>query len=176
MLRIELDCGRYAAQAAPLSAALHQALAQAAALSGAPDKAQADVAIVSDEQIHQLNREYRGVDRPTDVLSFPMIAYPPGKAAEDIGWADYALDARPDTGEIMLGDIVISYPAALRQAQEYGHSTGRELTYLAVHGLLHLLGHDHEQEADKRRMRAREEEALRAAGLAREEHGTQAMD
>lgn len=176
MLKIELDCGQYAGELKPLREALSLALAKAAAYAGAPDKARADIAIVNEEQIHQLNLEYRKVDRPTDVLSFPMIEYPPGKVASQIDWQEHSLDADPGTGEMMLGDIVISWPAVVRQAEEYGHGVARELTYLAVHGLTHLLGYDHEEEADKKRMRACEEEALRAAGLERESHGTEEMD
>ncbi|MDD3243623.1 MAG: rRNA maturation RNase YbeY [Eubacteriales bacterium] len=168
MLNIDLDYEGFEAQTEPLVDALRTALCRAA-LEGAPEKARVGITVVDDEEIHRLNLEYRGVDRATDVLSFPMIEYPAGQVAKDVNWADYTLDADPETGEILLGDIVISLPTAQRQAEEYGHPLSRELTYLAVHGLAHLLGYDHETEEDKAKMRACEETALAAAGLSREE-------
>ena len=169
MFAIDWDYEGYSEQIEPLLGGLTQALETAAAQSGAPAKARVGITVVGDEEIHELNREHRGVDRPTDVLSFPMIAYPEGMVAGDVDWADYALDADPETGEILLGDIVISLPTAQRQAEEYGHSPAREMAYLAVHGLAHLLGYDHETDDDKRKMRACEEAALAAAGLTRED-------
>jgi probable rRNA maturation factor len=110
--------------------------------------------LVDDDEIHQLNRQHRDVDRPTDVLSFPLMdgtdsfALPPGVPRE-------------------LGDVVVSYPRAVAQAEEYGHSVERELAYLVVHGVLHILGHDHEVPAERSVMRAREEAALAVVGLLR---------
>lgn len=100
-----------------------------------PYAAEVSVSFVDDETIHVRNREYRGVDKPTDVLSFPLTDGKPG--AEDI------LD-----GSVMLGDIVISGDTALRQAKEYGHSIEREVCFLTVHSMLHLLGYDHEQSTE----------------------------
>ena len=115
------------------------------------------VAIVTDEEIHDVNREHRGVDRPTDVLSFSLV--------------DPTVDQRgfvtPADHPTELGDIVVSYPRVLAQAEEYGHSPARELAYLVAHGLLHILGHDHEEEAERTVMREREEAALRPLGLVR---------
>ena len=106
-----------------------------------------DITIVDNAEIHTLNREYRGIDRPTDVLSFAL----------DEG------DEEPD--------VIISAPRAVEQGEEFGHGLTREMTYLAVHGMLHLLGYDHMEEADKRVMRAREEEILRELDLAEENYG-----
>lgn len=111
--------------------------------------------LVGEETIRALNREHRGKDVPTDVLSFPLWS------GADDGFVV------PDDEPIHLGDVVISAPRAVAQAEEYGHSLERELAYLTAHGVLHLLGHDHEQEEERRQMRVREEEALRVLGLAR---------
>jgi probable rRNA maturation factor len=112
------------------------------------------ITLVDDDEIRAINRRHRDVDRATDVLSFSLIdgtvafALPPGAARE-------------------LGDVVVSYPRAVAQAEEYGHSVGRELAYLVVHGLLHILGHDHEAPDEQAVMRAREEAALASVGLSR---------
>jgi probable rRNA maturation factor len=110
------------------------------------------VTIVDNEKIHQLNREYRGIDRPTDVLSFPL--WEPDE--------EWVIDE-----EVMLGDIVISLPKAKEQAAEYGHTLARELGFLAVHGFLHLLGYDHETEQEEKEMFSRQEEILSRIGLQR---------
>ena len=119
------------------------------------ERCQLSVTFVELEEIHELNREYRGVDRPTDVLSFPQF--------EDIS------EELPEVGEICLGDVVICEEKAREQATEYGHSFERELVYLFTHSVLHLLGYDHMEEAEKQEMRAREEEIMRHIGLSREE-------
>ena len=105
------------------------------------------VVVTDDAEIQALNREYRGKDYPTDVLSFSQVDGPGG----------FPL---PPGAPRPLGDIVISYDRVSAQAEEYGHSRRRELAYLTAHGLLHLLGFDHEAEEDKQRMRAAEESAL----------------
>lgn len=121
-----------------------------------------EVCVTSDEGIHQTNLEMRGVDRPTDVLSFPMFELKPGeKLSPD--WAD------PDTGKVLLGDMMISLERANAQAAEYGHSPEREVCYLAVHSVLHLLGYDHLDEGPmKAQMRAREEAILGKLGITRD--------
>ncbi len=117
--------------------------------------AEISVRIVDDETIHQLNIEYRGVDRSTDVLSFPL-----GENGE--------YDINYDTGAKMLGDIVISIEHAIKQAEMYGHTLQREIAFLTVHSMLHLLGYDHESEGLERvRMREREETVLTKLGLKR---------
>ena len=115
-----------------------------------------DITIVDDEEIHQLNRDYRNVDRPTDVLSFALD--------EDEEDEPELMEGQPH----LLGDIIISAETATRQAEEFGHGLEREIVYLAVHGLLHLLGYDHMVEEDKVIMRAKEEEALSAINLSEE--------
>lgn len=120
-----------------------------------PSKTEVSVTLVTDEEIHQLNKQYRNVDRPTDVLSFAL----------DEGDEPELVDA-PE--EHLLGDIIISAETAQRQGEEFGHGLEREIVYLSVHGLLHLLGYDHMKEEDKKIMRAKEEEAMKAIDLGEE--------
>ena len=119
-----------------------------------------------DDSIHQLNREYRQVDRSTDVLSFPSAAFSPRQTA---GHAPQLLHREwdPELRACVLGDIVISMDHVRAQAAEYGHSVTRELAYLTVHALFHLMGYDHMNDKDKEQMRAMEEKALNAAGISR---------
>lgn len=125
------------------------------------------IRLCGDEEIHEINRDYRGVDRATDVLSFPTVNYPAGVTA---GAADKLLRREYDDelDACMLGDLILSVPHVLAQAEEYGHSPEREAAYLIVHGLCHLMGYDHIEEDDKRRMRAMEEKILSAIGQTRE--------
>ncbi|MBQ9324376.1 MAG: cytidine deaminase [Clostridia bacterium] len=124
------------------------------------------VVLCDDPEIQELNRTYRGIDRATDVLSFPLIRYPKGKTAGDCPTRlreayDDALDA------VMLGDLVISMDHVFAQAAEYGHSPEREACYLLVHGLCHLMGYDHMTEDEKAQMRKKEETILEQAGMTR---------
>ena len=119
-------------------------------------EAEAGITLADDPYLHELNREYRGVDAPTDVLSFGLRETAPGEPAYT------------EPGPALLGDVIISAERAVAQAAEYGHSLARELAYLAVHGLLHLLGHDHERPEDAEEMRRREEEILAENGLRRD--------
>ncbi len=120
-----------------------------------------DVLLTSDAGIHVINREMRDVDRPTDVLSFPEFDLAPGELPGEE-------DADPGTGLVPLGDMVISMERVAAQAKEYGHSNRRELAYLVVHSVLHLLGYDHLDEGpEKQQMRAREEAILSELGIGR---------
>ena len=122
-----------------------------------------DVLLTDDAGIHQINLEQRQVDRPTDVLSFPMFEFTPGEPPTDDA------DADPETGLVPLGDMVISLERARAQGEEYGHGTEREVAYLAVHSVLHLLGYDHMDEGpQKRQMREREETILDSLGISRD--------
>ena len=119
------------------------------------DPAEISVRFVDDEEIHRLNREYRNVDRSTDVLSFPL-------------GENGVYDTNLDTGAKMLGDIVISIPHAVSQAERFGHTLQREIAFLTVHSMLHLLGYDHEiSEEDEKYMNDTCEKILAAAGLFR---------
>ena len=110
------------------------------------------MSFVSGEEICALNKHYRGIDKITDVLSFPQYG---------------SIDAIPPEGKIVLGDIVICTEQALLQADEFGHSPERELVYLFVHSLFHLLGHSHSEEAEKEEMRAFEEKVMKIVKLER---------
>lgn len=135
---------------------LEQILREAAASENVPDGTEVGVSFVDNERIRLMNRDYRGKDAPTDVLSFALEEE--GEGEVDIIGADMPL---------VLGDIVISIPKAKEQAAEYGHSFMRELGFLAVHGFLHLLGYDHETEEEERVMFAKQEEILTRFGLTR---------
>ena len=118
-----------------------------------PGPAESSGTFVNNEQLHELNRQYRDEDMPTDVLSFPM-----GENGE--------YDVNHDTGAKILGDIVISMEKAVEQAQRYGHSLEREVGYLTAHSMLHLLGYDHETSGlDRVRMREKEEQVMSQLGL-----------
>lgn len=120
-----------------------------------PHPAEISVIFVDDEEIHRINKEYRDVDKSTDVLSFPMF----NKGEYEVS---------PETGCVALGDIVISIEHAHAQAEEFGHSFEREMAYLTVHSMLHLLGYDHEAGGiEQVRMREREEGVLKQLGLPR---------
>lgn len=124
----------------------------------------AEVVIVSEEEIRALNARERKTDRVTDVLSFPSMEL---SAGEEIFSEEHGEELDED-GNLFLGSVAICAARAREQAKEYGHSYERELCYLAVHGILHCLGYDHEREEDKRAMREKEEETLKKLGLARE--------
>lgn len=133
----------------------------------APDLA-VFVQIVGDEEIREINREQRGKDAATDVLSFPTVNYRPGQTA---GTSEKLLrrEYDPEIGACVLGDIIISMDHVRAQAAEYGHSVQRESGYLLTHGLFHLMGYDHMTDEDKPRMRAMEERSLASIGLTRED-------
>lgn len=117
--------------------------------------------LVDNGYIQEINKEHRGIDRPTDVLSFPMLEIKNGKIDIDIG--DYNMDEN----NLLLGDIVISMERVKTQAEEYGHSFDRELAFLATHGIFHLLGYDHMDEQTEKVMMEKQEEVLDFMGLKR---------
>lgn len=130
-----------------------------------------NICLCDDDDIHEINRDYRQVDRATDVLSFPTVNYPAGVTA---GQADKLLRREFDDelNACCLGDLIISVPHIFAQAEEYGHSPQREAAYLLVHGLCHLMGYDHIEDEDKRRMRTMEEKILSAVGITRDGENT----
>jgi probable rRNA maturation factor len=125
---------------------------------GAPGD-EVSVLICADDRIQELNREWRGVDAPTDVLSFALEEFAVDEPQREVAEGEPCL----------LGDIVISWPRAQAQAAAYGHSVERETAFLAVHGALHLLGYDHAEEGEAREMERAAEEILAGLGLARAE-------
>lgn len=124
------------------------------------------VLITDNEGIKSINNQYRNIDRETDVLSFPMIDFnsdydPLEDIESDIEYIN------PDSGDIVLGDIVISFEKALSQSIEYGHSLEREISFLTVHSSLHLLGYDHERDFEAITMRSKEEDILKSLDMTR---------
>lgn len=129
------------------------------------------VLLVDNEAIREINRENRNIDKPTDVLSFPMIDYEPGKTYADL-YADHSFGVEYFDGDaLVFGDIVISMEMAALQAEEYGHSLKREVLYLTVHSVLHLLGYDHMNDEDKKAMREAEERILGNLKITRDLEG-----
>ncbi len=142
-------------------ALIRSTIATALAQEGVEVPCEVDVLLSDDAGIHAINLDMRGVDRPTDVLSFPMFDLIAGEKPQ-ADWAD------PDSGCVPLGDMVLSLERVEAQAQEYGHSRQRELSYLVVHSVLHLLGYDHLDEGpQKAQMRAREDAIMEVVGLTR---------
>ncbi len=158
----------YRVDSAPAGAeALMQRVAETACRAEGVEKVFAYVRIVDDGEIHVLNRETRGVDRPTDVLSYPSVNYKKGTAKDNPARIRKEYD--PEMGASFLGDFVISIDRARAQAKEYGHSLNRELGYLTAHAMLHLMGYDHMTDEDKPVMRTMEEKIMSEVGLQRED-------
>lgn len=134
---------------------IRRAVRAALAAENIDEPCQVSVMLTDDEGIHQLNREFRNVDRPTDVLSFPANELTAGEFDASV------CDTDPQTGRIVLGDMAISLQRAAEQGAEFGHGTKREIQYLTVHSILHLLGYDHVDEGEmKKQMRRREKEIM----------------
>lgn len=131
-----------------------------------PYEAEVNVVLTDNEGIREINRDYRQIDAPTDVLSFPMVDY---ETEADFGHVEDAVEDyfNPETGELMLGDIIISVDKVEEQAGKYGHSETRELAFLVAHSMLHLCGYDHMEEEERERMEQRQREILSARGYER---------
>ena len=121
---------------------------------------QISLLFVDNEEIREINRDTRGMDKATDVLSFPMLEYPKDKVFKDVYKDTKFNEIYLDGDELVLGDMVLSLERAKEQSIEYNHSFNREVCYLVVHSILHLLGYDHMEDEEKKRMREREEEIL----------------
>ena len=125
-----------------------------------------NVSFVSRLQIKKLNRETRNINKVTDVLSYPtLLTEDSGIIDKKISKKAYPYDINPETGNVVLGDIVICLPRCLEQSRKYGTTKNREICYLTVHGFLHLLGYDHMVESDKKIMREQEEKVLANVNL-----------
>lgn len=130
-----------------------------------PYEASVEVLLTDNDEIHEINLSQRQIDRATDVLSFPMNDYPAAgdfSELEDMGTFD------PDTGELLLGDIVVSMDKVASQAAEFGHSKERELAFLVAHSMLHLFGYDHMEEEERMDMEKKQEEILTHLGYTRD--------
>ena len=131
-----------------------------------PYEAEVNVLLTDNEVIHEINREHRGIDAPTDVLSFPMVDYQ--KPADFDPLEDASEDYfNFETGELVLGDIVISLEKVMEQAQNYGHSPRRELAFLVAHSMLHLYGYDHMEDEERSVMEDRQRRILDELGIRR---------
>lgn len=147
-----------------LIAQLEKLLAEAGRSEGI-DSGEVVLTFVNDEEIHQLNLSYRGIDRPTDVLSFAMQ-----ETVDEELEITYELEEgeeEPEDFSDVLGDIIISVTRAKAQSEEYGHSIAREIGFLFVHGFLHLIGYDHQDEASEKKMLEKQERILQSIGLTR---------
>lgn len=123
-----------------------------------PYEVEVNLLLTMNDEIQEMNQNFRQIDRPTDVLSFPMIDY------EEAGNFDFLVDVmdafHPESGELMLGDIVISKEKVISQAEEYGHSVEREYAFLIAHSMLHLFGYDHMEDEERMVMEAKQKEIL----------------
>ena len=134
-------------------------------LTGCPYEAEVSLLLTMDTQIQEMNTEFRGIERATDVLSFPMIEYP---APGEFGFLKEREDCfDPESGELSLGDIVISKEKVLAQAEEYGHSVLREYAFLLVHSVLHLTGYDHMEESERSKMEEKQDEIMKCLDILR---------
>lgn len=125
---------------------------------GCPYEAEVSLLLTMNEEIRQINQEFRGIDRPTDVLSFPGADYE--KAGDFSFLEEHAECFHPESGELLLGDIVISKEKVLSQAEEYGHSVKREYAFLIAHSVLHLTGYDHMEDGERLVMEKMQREIL----------------
>ncbi len=137
------------------------------AYEACPYEIMVNLLITDDEGIREYNRQFRDLDKPTDVLSFPLVDY---DVPSDFSYVekDPAAYLDPETDELILGDIIINAQRVLSQAEEYGHSVKREFAFLLTHSFLHLLGYDHMEPEEEKEMFARQEEILERMGIVRE--------
>lgn len=133
---------------------------------GCPYEVEVNLLLTSDEEIHRINLEYREIDRATDVLSFPQVEY---EIPSDFSWAEgHQMDCfHPDTGELLLGDIIISLDKVREQAEKYGHEEKREFAFLIAHSMFHLLGYDHMTEEEAAEMEAKQSAILEQLNIKR---------
>lgn len=143
-------------------------ITEALDMEDCPYEVSVNVLLTDDQGIHAMNKQYRGIDRPTDVLSFPNVDYT--NPADFTGIEDTIEDYfDPENGELCLGDIVISVDKVYAQSEEYGHTPRREYAFLIAHSMLHLLGYDHMEPAEAAVMEQKQEEILNRLGITRNE-------
>ncbi len=130
-----------------------------------PYESQVELLLTNNAEIQRINNEFRGIDRPTDVLSFPMIEYDSPADFSTVEEDDSNFD--PETGELILGNIVISKEKVIAQAEEYGHSVKREFAFLIAHSMLHLLGYDHMEDEERLVMEEKQRNILDNLGITR---------
>ena len=147
---------------------LEKVICQAADQEKCPYEFEVNVTFTDNDSIREINREFRELDVPTDVLSFPMVDYPAPADFSVLEDEDNAAEYfHPETGELILGDIVISVERAKMQAEEYGHSLKREICFLTAHSMLHLSGYDHMEDEERIQMEDMQREILERRGYRR---------
>lgn len=135
---------------------INKAVEQSLLYEDFTDKCEISVLIVDNEEIRNINKQFRKIDKETDVLSFPQLTF-----------SDFEVPEKNENGEIILGDIVISFEKAYEQSKEYGHTIEREIAFLTVHSMLHLLGYDHMEENEEKIMFLKQDEILKNINLNR---------
>ena len=153
----------------PYEKIAHEVIEAAIDYVDCPYECEVNVLLVDNDTIHQINKEQREIDRPTDVLSFPMADYPAPGDFSEIEEDDMLF--HPETREFLLGDIVISMDKVWEQADAYGHSREREYAFLIAHSMLHLFGYDHMEEDERKEMEEKQEEILVKTRYTRDERG-----
>lgn len=133
---------------------------------GCPYEAEADLLLTTNEEIRKINLEYRNIDAPTDVLSFPLVDYeaPGDFSMAEAGEVEYF---NPETGELLLGDMILSVEKVLEQAEKYGHSVRREFAFLITHSMFHLMGYDHMEPEEAQAMEEKQRSVLDALNIQR---------
>lgn len=154
-LKLPLDCEKIA----------EKVIEAAADYVGCPYEIEVNLLLTMNDEIQEMNCNFRDIDRPTDVLSFPMLMYDFPEDFEYLEEADECFN--PETGELVLGDIVISKEKVISQAEEYGHSIEREYAFLIAHSMLHLFGHDHMEEEERIVMEKKQKEILEQLNILR---------
>lgn len=135
---------------------------------GCPYEAEISVTLTDNQGIREINRQFRGIDSETDVLSFPMVQYPAPADFSVLEEEETVCDCfNPETGELLLGDIILSVDRIEEQAEKYGHSVTRELAFLVAHSMLHLFGYDHMEEDERLLMEDRQRQLLDRLGITR---------
>ena len=153
----------------PYEKIAHDVIGAAIDYVSCPYECEVNLLLTDNETIHQINKEQRDIDRPTDVLSFPMAEYETPADFSKIEEDPMAFD--PESGEFLLGDIVISMDKVREQAKAYGHSYEREYAFLIAHSMLHLFGYDHMEEEERKEMEEKQEEILTKTRYTRDERG-----
>ena len=150
----------------PYEKIIRDVIEEAMDYEGCPYEAEVSVVLTDNPSIQEINRDYRQIDRPTDVLSFPMVDYE--RPADFCGLEEQAEDYfNPETGELMLGDIIVSVDKVEEQAEKYGQSQARALAFLVAHSMLHLFGYDHMEEEERLVMERKQAEILERRGYRR---------
>lgn len=149
---------------------IRQVICTAADYEKCPYEAEVNVILTDNAAIHEINKQHRGIDNPTDVLSFPMIEY---EAPSDFAALETQMEQspqdyfNPDTGELLLGDIVVSVEKVIEQAEKYNHSQKRELAFLVAHSMMHLFGYDHMEPEEAKTMESKQNAVLEILGISR---------